>query len=431
MKKSNVLIFSVLLSATAFLFNGCLKDKCSNTMTYTKWTPIYVSDADLRTNPKMEAARPLKNPGKIYFYNDFMLINEEREGVHIINNADVKSPQNIGFLKIVGNVDIAVKGGMLYADSYKDLLTIDISTITQPRLVKRTQDVFSGQFWQDPQRGWLVGYNQELVTEDFDCQDPRFNGGGWFVTEDRTVFSQTSSFPSGATKSAGAVPSNAGTGGSMARFTLYTDYLYCINQAQVQVYDVKRVNDPQLAKTITVGWGIETLFPFKTNLFIGSTTGMFIYDLKDPLNPVQLSVFTHGRACDPVVVEGNRAFVTLRSGTACNNAINQLLVIDISNPRTPQLQKAYPMKNPRGLSVMENTLYLCDEGFKIFDVTNSDDVDKKQKAHIANFDTFDVIAFYKTDKQKVAMVIGKDGFYQFDVTIAEQPKELSKIPVVK
>jgi hypothetical protein len=431
MKKSNVSILAIALSLVAVLINGCLKDKCTNSMTYTKWTPIYASDADMRANPTMQTARPLKNPGKIYFYNDYMLINEEREGVHIILNSNVQSPQNIGFLAIKGNVDIAVKGDMLYADAYTDLLAIDISNILQPRVAKRVQDVYVGKFWRDPQRGWLVGYNQERVTEDFDCTDPRLNNGGFFVTEDRSVFSVNASFPTGATKSSGAAPSNAGTGGSMARFTLYNDYLYCINQAQVQVYNIKQLSNPQLANTINVAWNIETLFPFKTNLFIGSTTGMFIYDLTNPVVPTQLSVFTHGRACDPVVVEGNRAYVTLRSGTNCNNASNQLDIVDITNLRTPQLLKSYPMKNPRGLSVMDNTLYLCDDGFKIYDVTNADDVDKKQKAHIQNFDTFDVIAFYKTDKQKVAMVIGKDGFYQYDVSNPAQPKELSKIPVVK
>ena len=88
------------------------------------------------------------------------------------------------------------------------------------------------------------------------------------------------------------------------------------------------------------------------------------------------------------------------------------------------------MKNPRGLSILENNLYLCDDGFKIFDVKDWNTVDKNMKSQIANFDTYDVIAFNNTDKQKVAMVIGKDGFYQFDVTNPETPKELSKIPVI-
>lgn len=437
MKKTRLLIFSTLLISTAVLFNSCLKDKCSNSATFTEWTPIYVSDAEFRPEPKMQAARSLKNPGKIYFYDKYMLINELKEGIHVIDNSNVQSPQNIGFINIVGNVDLAVKGNILYADSYMDLLAIDISTIAQPRLVKRTQDVFQGQFWRDPQRGWLVGYNQQKVTKEIDCNDPRLSGGGGWFRQGDIIFSSSScvscnksSFPTSATASPGAAPTASGTGGSLARFTLISDYLYTINNSQVQIFNVKKLDNPILATSLNVAWNIETLFPFGDKLFIGSTTGMFIYDVSDPLKPVQFSNFTHARMCDPVVAEGNKAFITLHDGTTCQGFNNQLEIVDITNLRTPQLLKIYPMKNPKGLSILDNILYLCDDGFKIYDVTNTNDVDKNLKAHIAGFDTYDVIA-YNNGKQKVAMVIGKDGFYQFDVTNASLPKELSKIPVVK
>jgi hypothetical protein len=434
MKKTKFLFLASFLASTALFFSGCLKDKCTNNATFTEWIPIYVSDADFRPEPKMQAARALKNPGKIYFYDKYMLINEVREGIHIIDNSNVQSPQNIGFINVAGNIDIAVKGNILYADSYMDLLSIDISNIQQPKLVKRNQEVFQGSFWRDPTRGWLVGYNPQQVTKDFDCNDPRLNNGSWFIQGDRVFTScancnMASSFPASATQSKGAVPTT-GTGGSMARITLMSDYLYAINNSQVQVYDVKKLSDPILASSFNVAWGIETLFPFGDKLFIGSMTGMFIFDVTNPLRPTQLSIFTHARVCDPVVAEGKTAYVTLRNGSTCQGFNNQLEVVDITSLTAPKLVKIYPMKNPRGLSVLDKTLYLCDDGFKIYDVTNANEVDKNLKAHIAGFDTYDVIVYYN-GKQKVAMVIGKDGFYQFDVTSSSQPKELSKIPVVK
>lgn len=428
-KLINIFTFPFLM-LLCFSFNGCLKDTCQNTTTFTQWTPVYKSDTEMRQTPQYQTARTLKNPGKIYFYKQFMLINEEKEGIHVIDNSNVQAPQNVGFITIAGNVDLAVKGDILYADSYMDLLAIDISNVFQPKMVKSTQDVFASKFWRDPQRGWLVDYKAEKITKDIDCADPRLsNGGGWFAVDNKIFSSSSVAFPTQATNSSGASP--AGVGGSLARFTLYTDYLYAINQNEVKIFNIKQLDNPNLSNTINVGWGIETLFPHTDKLFIGSQTGMFIYDLVNPTNPVKLSSFTHGRACDPVFVQGNRAYVTLRSGTACNNGTNQLLVIDVTNLRTPQLMKAYPMKNPRGLSILDNHLYLCDDGLKVFDVTKDQEIDKNLKAHITNFDTYDVISFINNGKQKVAMVIGKDGFFQFDMTNAEQPKELSKIPVVK
>lgn len=409
-------------------FNSCLKDKCENTQTFTQWIPVYKTDTEFKATPQYEAARPLKNPGKIYFYGNYMFINEQKEGVHIIDNANVQSPKNIGFLKINGNVDIAIKGDILYADNYADLLAINISNVSQPVLTKRVESVFQGLFWRDTEKGWLVDYVPQKVTQVIDCQDPRLNGSGWFIDRDVVFTTADASFPSGTIKSAGARPST-GVGGSMARFTLYSDYLYTISGAQVNIFNLKKTDNPILNNSVTVAWNIETLFPHTDKLFIGSTTGMFIYDLSNPTNPTQLSNFTHGRACDPVVVEGDKAYVTLRSGTACNNGINQLLVVDVKDFKAPQLLKAYPMKNPRGLSVLDNILYLCDDGFKIFDASDSNAIDKNLKAHIPNFDTYDVISYYETTSQKVAMVIGADGFYQFDVTNPAQPKELSRIPV--
>lgn len=428
MKKFITIGSPILFVLLSMVFNGCLKDTCQNTTTYTQWTPVYKTDAEMRETPQYQAARTLKNPGKIYFYQQYMLINEEKEGIHVIDNSNVQAPQNKGFIRIVGNVDIAVKGDILYADSYTDLLAINIANVLQPQLTKRTEGVFISKFWRDPQRGWLVDYKAEKITKDIDCNDPRLNGGGWFAQKEVLFSSDSKAFPSQGSKSAAAQP--AGVGGSQARFTLYTDYLYAINQNELKVFNIKQLDNPNLNNTLNIGWGIETLFPFKDKLFIGSQTGMFIYDLVNPTNPTQLSSFTHGRACDPVYVEDNRAYVTLRTGTTCNNGNNQLLVVDVSNLRSPQLIKSYPMKNPRGLSILDNNLYLCDDGLKIFDVTNASDIDKNQKAQIANFDTYDVISFFNNNgKQKVAMVIGKDGFFQFDVTNPEQPKELSKIAV--
>ena len=99
------------------------------TETYNTNVPVYLSYNDLRTSVNVATAKNLKNPGKIYFYNNLLFVVEDKEGVHIINNEDASNPINIGFINIPGNVDIAVKNDLLYADSYVDLVVIDISEI--------------------------------------------------------------------------------------------------------------------------------------------------------------------------------------------------------------------------------------------------------------------------------------------------------------
>lgn len=433
MKKFIFSIFAVC-GLLAVGFQSCIKDTCSNETTYTRWTPVYKTDAEMRQTPQYQAARAMKNTGKIYFYGKYILVNEQKEGIHIIDNSDPSKPQAVGFISIVGNVDMAVKGNYLYADSYMDLLTIDISAINNPRVTCRAQDVFQSIFWRDPQNGWLVDYKQEAVTEKLDCNDPRFSGGAvWYESANADILTK-----SGSTVTTGVFTNQngstaaapAGVGGSMARFTFYTDYMYCIDRSTLRTFNLSRLDCPSLSNSVQVGWNIETVFPYKDKLFIGSTTGMFIYDLVNPTTPVFMSRFDHGRACDPVVVENDIAYITVRTGNSCGGNLNQLQIVNVSNLKSPQLISVFNMTNPRGLGVWDNTLYLCDDGFKIFDVTDKNKVDQNLKTQIKGFDTFDVIPYGYNDK-KYVMIIGADGLYQFDVTDAKNPKELSKITVNK
>ena len=428
--------FSLTLAMAALLafnFSSCIKDTCSNDTSYTKWTPIYRTEGELRTPPQYEAARDLKNPGKIYFYQNYVLVNEQKEGIHIIDNTNPSSPQNIGFIKIDGNVDMAVKGDVLYADSWMDLLTINISNIRAPRLSNRTQNAFQNIFQNDPARGWLVDYKQEPVTERIDCNDPRWGGGGWFMEKDviflSSSFDNSNARVSSVANVAGAARP-AGTGGSFARFTITGNYLYTVDRQNLTSYNISTLENPTRSAQTQVGWNIETIFPYTDKLFIGSTTGMFIYGISNPNTPNLISTFQHARGCDPVYVEGNRAYVTLHSGDNCGNNLNQLDVIDITTLTAPSLIKTYRFKRPMGLSVVDKTLYLCDEGVKTFDVTDDNRIDQNMLSQITGFETYDIIAYDK-GAQRIIMVIGADGLHQFDMTTPTAPRELSRIQVKK
>lgn len=434
--KTLTLFLAIISAATiSTTFVSCFKDSCNGEETFVRWTPIYKTDAELRQNPTFEAAQPLKRPGKIWFYQNYMLINEQREGIHVIDNADPAAPRNIGFLKIHGNVDMAVKGSTLYADNGPHLVVLDVANIAQPRFLMRRDTAFQQRYPFVQGRGFLIDYFAEQVTLPItDCNDPKYSGywqdnGVWF----ERAFSADVRAMNPAIQnlaSSSSIPSVTSVGGSMARFCTIGNYLYAVDTWRMLVFDISRPQTPVRGSTIQVGWGIETIFPMNDKIFIGSNSGMFIYDAVNPAQPRFLSQFTHARACDPVVVEGDVAYVTLRSGNTCDGFNNQLDVLNISNLAQPVLIKTYPMKNPRGLSVWDKSLYLCDDGFKIFDATDNLQIDKNQKSQIAGFDTYDVIAL-SYGARKIAMVIGADGFYQFDVTDATRPQQLSKIGVVR
>ncbi|MCU0390301.1 MAG: hypothetical protein MUE81_04225 [Thermoflexibacter sp.] len=218
---------------------------------------------------------------------------------------------------------------------------------------------------------------------------------------------------------------STGKGGSLARFAIVGDYLYTVDNTSLRVFDIKNKVEPQFIGSQNLGFGIETIFPYSRKLFLGANDGMYIVDIDKPNEPKVLSIYRHIMSCDPVVVQGNYAYVTLRSGTPCQRGANQLDVVDISNLSAPKLMANYPMSNPIGLGVDGSQLFVCDAGLKVFDIDQEKpfQLTEKQRINISN--AFDVIPWYGR-----LLVISSDGLYQYSY-LENKMNLISKIPIVR
>jgi hypothetical protein len=291
-----------------------------------------------------------------------------------------------------------------------DLLAFDISNIQNIRLVKRVEDVFTHLYQHST--GKVITFKDTVLTSD----SPRWEYNDmWTVRPGMSMLANM-------TKAS----QSYGTGGSMARFTLMDGHLFAVDESTLRVFDVLSPAEPKFIKPIELGWGIETIFPFDQKLFIGSNRGMHIYDASKPQNPTRMAVYEHVLACDPVVVNENYAFVTLRSGNFCVNGVNELQVIDIRDPYQPKLTKAYPMLNPHGLGLAENYLYVAEgkHGLKSFNASDVLAIDKNQLEFIQSMKSVDLIPGPKS-----LIVIGPDGVCQFDYSNPAKLRKLSCIQV--
>lgn len=209
----------------------------------------------------------------------------------------------------------------------------------------------------------------------------------------------------------------------MARFAIRDDFLYAVSENSLHIFNLKERSRPRFVQTLDIGWGIETIFSYRDLLFFGTRTGMLIYRIADPENPIYLGEHQHIYSCDPIVVEDGYAYVTLRTQGECRRGNNELHIYDIKDPTSPLLIKSYPMKNPWGIGVDRMKLFVCDGkyGLKIFDANNPE-----QLQHI---ETIDYINGYDViPNDRVLIVSARDGIYQFDYS-ANQLKMLSRIPV--
>ncbi len=424
MNKANFLFSALCL---IFLLNSCVKDDCTRMMTYTKFDPVYKTYDEIRVDPVVEPARDLINPGKIYLFGSMILVNEIDEGVHVIDNSNPASPVKLAFIAIPGNVDIAMSGTILYADNYVDLLAIDIADVQNIRLKKRVNDAFPN-FGAHPDKGVIVKYDAREVTEEVKCSEA---GNPGRMTTDM-LMAQNMNSGGVSAASGGGSREAIGIGGSMARFAVISQNLYVVDNTDLHVYDINVTDNPTRVNQLQVGWGwgIETIFPYQDKLFIGSNTGMFIYDNSDPQNPTYMSQFMHADVCDPVFVDGNFAYVTLRSGTRCQDFQNQLDVVDISDLMNPSLVSSTSLTNPQGLSVSNEKLYLCDgrDGLKVFDVADKFNIGQNQLFHDGSFSAYDAITIPNAN---ILLVVGEDGFFQYNTTSPASLQLLSHIPVQK
>lgn len=161
------------LAACLFIFSACEPEEEQREVMGMK--PVYGTPEDLEI--RFLPAQEICQPGKIYLYGSYLLINELHKGIHFIDNSDPKNPVNLGFAKVAGNVDMAVKNGLLYADHLSSLVILDVSNPAEPAFVRAVENAISqGKNLYptqsnvvfecvDPDKGPVIGWAEALLTD--------------------------------------------------------------------------------------------------------------------------------------------------------------------------------------------------------------------------------------------------------------------------
>ena len=385
------------LSIFVLLFNCANNDDSAQYEYVNVAHPNLMSKSELRTSVEVLGPQAIVEAGKIYYYNGYIFINEDNTGVHVIDNTNPSDPNIIAFIKIPGNKDISIKDGFLFADSLIDLVVFDISDINHIEEVNRLEDVFNVYNYDIPKGAYMV---------DFDSYDSTENViVGWYLQEERIELNSDTDFGvNGPFIGAAESSSDVGIGGSLARFQIVDDFLYTVGEYELSIFNISSLSSPVLDGSFYAGWNIETLFYYEDYLYMGGTNSMFIYDIQDRTNPIFMSEFLHWEGCDPVVVDGDYAYLTLRGGNPCGQMESVLEVIDISNKQNPTLVGQYSLENPYGLGYQGNSLFVCDgtAGLKIFNKANP--LELQQLQNFEDVDGRDVIPLETT-----LLLVG-DGF---------------------
>ncbi|QED38035.1 hypothetical protein FK178_10000 [Antarcticibacterium arcticum] len=394
----------LLSSVIALLFVSCEKDPVPGD-TVEVAVPVTLTIADFRASVAVNDPKNVEESGKIYTYKNYIFINDINKGVLVLENSNY-NPIKKKFLKIPGNTDIAIKDEILYANSGRDLVTFDISDINNIKVMERLEDVFddyhppmpAGAAYADYSgvrfgEDIIVGYTLETRPKPEDSF--LFDRGGW-VSNSANESSTT------------------GTGGSMARFNIAGDYLYTVSPYTLNVFDIGNSINLQKLRSESVGWQIETIFNKEGFLYLGSAVGMYIYSIEDPSTPLFMSHVQHVMGCDPVVVDGDIAYVTIRGGNECGQNNNQLEIIDVKDKANPQLLKIYQMDSPYGLGIHKDKLFVCEgpSGLKVYNTANTPELVLTD--HFEDVNAYDVIP-----GESVLIMIGENKLRQYSYKSAE------------
>lgn len=381
------------------LFTSCEKDDTEGEF-YNVAVPIVKPIEEFRAMVKISEPRAIAEAGKIYTYGDYVFINDDQKGVHIIDNTHHRNPVKIKFLEIPLNTDIAVKDNMLFANSAMDLVVFDLSEMNNIKEEGRMKNVF-------PNHNSRIPANATFVDSDnFNSETQVVMG---YLMETRKIeMASEPWFSEGAITNDANYSGGSGTGGSLARFNINEDYLYVVDQNKLSVFNIAGLRNPELIKSEWVGSDIETIFYKENHLYLGSSSGMYIYSLEDPAAPQFKSMFSHILGCDPVVVKDDIAYVTIRGGNACGQEWSQLDVIDVADKSNPQLMISYDMENPYGLGVKDDWLFVCDgtAGLKIYDTKNTPNLELTD--HFQDINTYDVIPL-----EEVLLMVGDNTLFQY------------------
>lgn len=371
----SIMLFSVLL----IFMNSCSKDFGTTTVQYNKITPVYETPATAHKIEVHEARSNIKDAGEIFVGSDYLYVGEENEGIHIVDNANPSQPQNIGFISIPGCHEFFVSENYLYANNYFDIVKMDITDISHPKLVARAnRAVVEGELKgidYEIEDKIFVGFHNELVTEELPedsdvLQYVRSGQSNVYLNLHEEVVPPPS-IPSS------FVGNSSGVAGTTNRLAVYEDYLFVIYSSAISTFDG---NLNAVSQNNRSGDVLETAIVKNDKLYVGDQMGMTTYDIQASGQLDQVSRFDHQVSCDPVLpVSDKLSYVTIRNSGPCPGDENLLFVVEENeNTFYPRTLQTIQMRSPMGMTLVGDLLIVAEgtKGFDVFDTSNPRDLQR-------------------------------------------------------
>lgn len=91
------LVKSALLLMVLMAAMSACKDRTTELITYDANVPVYMPYDEFRASFLKSAPAEISHPGKMYFKDGYLFVNEYGKGIHVIDNTDPSNPEKIAF----------------------------------------------------------------------------------------------------------------------------------------------------------------------------------------------------------------------------------------------------------------------------------------------------------------------------------------------
>ncbi|MCO6459779.1 MAG: hypothetical protein J5I59_00110 [Saprospiraceae bacterium] len=217
--------------------------------------------------------------------------------------------------------------------------------------------------------------------------------------------------------------SGNGKSGSTASMITYGDYMYFIDNSILRTMSLTDPAHPVQTSQVNIPGIAETLFAFEDALYVGTRTGVLVYDLTNKAQPVYQDNAFHWPAHDPVVVQGNYGYSTTRWGDQEGSGGGNLTVLDVSNRLNPITLYSIPQEYPYGLGISGEYLYVCNGSFgiNIFKINQFN----SQVDFVSNIKTDAVYDCIPSEELLICQM--STGIGIFNISTPDKPVLISKI----
>jgi hypothetical protein len=115
---------------------------------YGSRVPVILDRTAFENSISYDAPTEMRISGKIYVKDDYVFVNDVNKGFHIYFYETPENPIPVGYLKIPGATDIAIRNNLLYINQAVDLVTMSFENNTF-EVIHRVRNVFPQKTTRD------------------------------------------------------------------------------------------------------------------------------------------------------------------------------------------------------------------------------------------------------------------------------------------